>query len=463
MSPKNKKIERIACYIRVSTQEQKLHGISLDAQRDKLKEYAEKHKLKIVGWYEDEGVSGRKLIKNRPALQRMIKDAQAGKFDRIIFIKLDRFFRSVAEYHECMKLIDPVIWTATEEKYDLSTANGKAFVNMKLTIAELEADTTSERIKLVNEYKAKTGQAVTGSQRLTFGYCVQKIDGVKRVVKDPNTKDICDEVIKYFITHQNKAATCRWVYDTYNVKFNMNPLTNFLRDTKIYGYYKGNTEYCEPYVDKATYDKIQDILDKNIKATRSKLTYLFSGLIDCPCCGKKLTATNNYYKNKRCNVTLSYRCNTNAIYKEKQCEFNKTVGEKKIEKALINNLDQYVTEYIEVAKIEDKRVRDSHATDKIKEIKAEMSRLTNAYRKGRISEAEYDREYDELDDRLKELQVHLEPIVERDLSVYENLIKSDWKDLYEALNAENKRAFWRKYIKEIKLNMNGTVNTVIFF
>ena len=154
----NANIVRIACYIRVSTEEQKLHGISLDAQREKLNEYAEKHDLKIVEWYEDEGISGRKLIKNRPALQRMIKDAQAGKFDRIIFIKLDRFFRSVAEYHECMKLIDPVIWTATEEKYDLSTANGRAFVNMKITIAELEADQTGERIKLVNEYKVKMVQ-----------------------------------------------------------------------------------------------------------------------------------------------------------------------------------------------------------------------------------------------------------------------------------------------------------------
>ena len=126
------KIERCAAYIRVSTQEQKLHGLSLDAQRDKLKEYAQKNHLKIVEWYEDEGVSGRKLIKKRPELQRMINDAKDKKFERIIFIKLDRFFRSIAEYHECMKIIDPVIWTASEEKYDLSTANGRAFVNMKL-------------------------------------------------------------------------------------------------------------------------------------------------------------------------------------------------------------------------------------------------------------------------------------------------------------------------------------------
>ena len=140
-------MNRVAAYIRVSTQEQKLHGLSLEAQKMKLTEYADKHELNIVAWYMDEGVSGRKLIKNRPALQDMIKDAEAKKFDRILFIKLDRFFRSVAEYHECMKRISPVTWTATEEDYDLTTANGRMLVNMKLTIAELEADQTKRQME----------------------------------------------------------------------------------------------------------------------------------------------------------------------------------------------------------------------------------------------------------------------------------------------------------------------------
>lgn len=125
------KVELVAAYVRVSTQEQKLHGLSLDAQKMKLQEYANKNNMRIIEWYVDEGVSGRKLIKNRPQLQRMIRDAEQKKFDRIIFIKLDRFFRSVAEYHECMKRITPVIWSTTEEEYDLTTANGRMLVNMK--------------------------------------------------------------------------------------------------------------------------------------------------------------------------------------------------------------------------------------------------------------------------------------------------------------------------------------------
>ena len=454
------KIERTACYVRVSSEEQKLHGISLDAQRDKLKEYAEKHRLKIVGWYEDEGVSGRKLIRKRPALQRMLNDAHAKKFDRIIFIKLDRFFRSVAEYHECMKIIDPVVWTATEEKYDLATANGRAFVNMKLTIAELEADQTGERIKIVNEYKVKTAQALTGGHRQGIGYTVQKIDGIKRVVKDPDTKEMCEAIIAYFLLHQNKAGTCRWVKSTFGIDLGINSLTLFLKSTKIYGFHRGNPEYCEPYVDKDTYDKIQEILNHNVKSTPSKNIYLFSGLMRCPCCNRNLASTNNGRKGSPY-LTLSYRCNNYNIYKN--CDFRKTVGESKIEKALLDNFNRYVTEYIKVSKIDDARVRDSHATDKITEIKGEMERTTKAYRKGRISEAEYDKEYDELEARLKELQAHLEPIVERDLTIYEDLLKSDWMSLYKALNAENKRAFWRKYIKELKLNNNGAINEAIFF
>ena len=166
-----KKIELVAAYIRVSSQEQKLHGLSLDAQKMKLQDYADKNNMKIVGWYMDEGVSGRKLIRKRPELQRMIQDAENGEFERIIFIKLDRFFRSVAEYHECMKRISPVVWTTTEEKYDLSTANGRMFVNMKLTIAELEADQTGERIKIVNDYKVSTGQPLFGV--LPFCYMIE--------------------------------------------------------------------------------------------------------------------------------------------------------------------------------------------------------------------------------------------------------------------------------------------------
>ena len=468
-------IIRVACYIRVSTQEQKLHGISLDAQRDKLKEYAEKHKLKIVGWYEDEGISGRKLIRNRPALQRMLNDAQAGKFDRIIFIKLDRFFRSVAEYHECMKKINPILWTATEEKYDLTTANGRAFVNMKLTIAELEADQTGERIDLVNEYKVKTGQALSGSQNQGYGYMVKPDNnGVKRVVKDPEAAPIVEDYINHFLTYQNKRQAHIYVKNKYNINVSYNSLSRILEDTKLYGSYRGNDTYIDkPYIDKSTFNKIQKILKNNIKKTGANRVYLYSGLIRCPVCGK--TMTGKYSGGKKINKKPSgkiytyytdyynYRCN--FAYKDDTCKFRKQPNEDYIEKTLLDNLDQYINTYIsEVSVMDNSADKDNEQIKKkITSIKSEMTKVKRMYRKEDITEAEYDEDMAELKDELRALESHLAPVEERDISKYDDLLKSGWRGLYNALTKENKRAFWRKYLKGIELNEDGTVKSPIFF
>ena len=463
MSPVNNELIRVACYIRVSHQEQKLHGISLDAQRDKLIEYAEKHGLKIVGWYEDEGISGRKLIKNRPALQRMLNDAQAGKFDRIIFIKLDRFFRSVAEYHECMKKIDPVLWTATEEKYDLTTANGRAFVNMKLTIAELEADQTGERIDLVNEYKVKTGQALTGSQSQGIAFIVKKdSNGLKRVVPDPATKDMCMDYINHFLTYQNKKQAYLYVKNKYNADISYNTMSRILTDPKICGTYRGNDSYCEAYVDMETFIKIQNILKQNIKRPKSKRLYLFTGLIKCPLCDRKLAATFAVHNNKSgVKEYLSYRCNHRV--RDNACTYTRQSNEAKIETALLDTLEQYINHHIEAVKVENAKEVDKHLEDKIKKVKSEMTKVKRMYRKEDITEAEYDEDMAELKDELKELEKKLAPVDERDLTVYEELLKSDWRELYNALNKENKRAFWRKYVKEIVVDENGVFKRPIFF
>ena len=452
-------MEKVACYIRVSTEEQKLHGISLDAQVDKLTEYAEKHDLKIVDWYKDEGVSGRKLIRRRPELQRMLNDAQAKKFDRILFIKLDRFFRSVAEYHECMKLIDPVVWTATEEKYDLTTANGRAFVNMKLTIAELEADQTGERIKLVNEYKVKNGQALQGSQCQGFGFCVEKANGTTRVIHDPETEHILKDIINHYMIYQNKTGTVKWLSTTYGINITTTMLVRHLSNRKLYGFYRGNPNYCEPYIDKDTFDRLQELLKRNIKKTVTGRVYLFTGLIRCPACGNKLTVVRNGIKFSRSN----YRCQKASVYHV--CTFHHTRSEKKIESALLERFDQYVDAYVSNVSIANAE-KDANAkalSQRTVEIKSEMKKLNLMFQKGRMSEADYDKEYTALEDELAELEAKMAPAKERDLSAYNELLESDWKSIYNALSTENKRAFWRKYIKEIVMNTEGAVTGLIFF
>ena len=88
---------RVAAYIRVSTSEQAREGYGLDTQLRNIKNEVERYADK--GWvldekliYRDEGKSG--AIESRPAFQKMLTDAKAGKFDLLLTWKIDRLSRS---------------------------------------------------------------------------------------------------------------------------------------------------------------------------------------------------------------------------------------------------------------------------------------------------------------------------------------------------------------------------------
>ena len=377
----------------------------------------------------------------------MIQDAEKKMFDRIIFIKLDRFFRSVAEYHECMKRISPVTWTTTEEEYDLNTANGRLLVNMKLTIAELEADQTSERIKLVNEYKVQTGQPLYGTHSLPISHKVATIDGKKVVVKDPDNAVLVDDLIQHFMTFQNKRQTLKYAREKYNSNISDKSLFLLLRNPLLCGEYKGNPNYCEAYISRAAFDKIQEILSRNVKRTPSSRVYIFSGLIRCPICGHALAGNMSKANGKR------YRCNNRVV--DVNCTFNKVVIENTIERLLLENIEQYLDKAkllsFEVAEAKKRKPRLN-----VEAIQAEIDRLNYSWQKNRIATVEeYDRKYEELSAKLSEAMEVEKDYEERDFSHVENILTDGWRNIYNALDEEHKRAFWRSFIKSIEVDWSG--------
>lgn len=446
--------ERAAAYIRVSTQEQKLHGLSLEAQKMKLRDYAEINNLQIVSWYMDEGVSGRKLIKNRPQLQKMIQDAEVGKFERIIFVKLDRFFRSVAEYHECMKRIAPVTWTTTEEDYDLTTANGRMLVNMKLTIAELEADQTGERIRLVNDYKVKSGLPLVGPQSLPFFLTLRKVDGKKRVVKNPETEAAAYDLLDHFEKYQSKRATALYINKKYNIPMDTKIIARVLKSPMLYGQYRDNPNYCEAYITKERFDRIQLLSKRNVRAKKQRV-YILTGLIKCPVCGNLLSGCSSIYKNKLGEQLDSkyYRCT--AHYQSNRCSFHFSVGENKIENQLLTYVEKFfhdlkIREYNTSCKSSSSGVID------LNKIQAEINRLNYSWQKGRIQNVEdYDRQYEQLIGTLHQAQETQKKADSRDFSYIDDILTDGWKPLYEALDNTKKQAFWRSFIKSIELEWDG--------
>lgn len=449
------KIETVAAYIRVSTAEQKLHGISLDAQRSKIREYAEKNHMRIVEWYEDEGVSGRKLIKNRPELQRMIQDAEKGKFERILFIKLDRFFRSVAEYHECMKRIAPVVWSTTEEEYDLTTANGRMLVNMKLTIAELEADQTGERIRIVNDYKVQTGQPLVGKVSLPFGFMVGKDPetGRKKVIKDAEEEPIMYDLLDHYEKHQSKKKTLTYLHAKHHVSMLQTSLSNLLSNPMLYGAYRDNPSYCEAYITKERFDRLQEIASRNIKEnTAENRAYLFTGLIKCPECGTLLKGHIQHSKTKKGKLMYKkYRCGLHHV--NKSCPFPKAVNESVIEKMMLANIEQY----LEDAKIRAAEVTESSETrmpqHNIDDLHAQIDRLNYSWQTGKIRTVEqYEKDYGELMLKLEKAEAERGEIVIHDFGKIEAVLQTGWKGIYNSLDDAHKRAFWRSFVSSIEIN-----------
>ena len=457
-----KKIESVAAYIRVSTQEQKLHGLSLDAQQMKLQEYADKNNMKIVEWYMDKGVSGRKPIKKRPELQRMMLDAQKGLFSRIIMIKIDRFFRSVAEYHEFMKKITPVVWTATEEKYDLTTANGRMFVNMKLTIAELEADQTGERIRLVNDYKVQVGRPLVGDRCLPFGFknYVDESAGMKRVGRDKETEHIVYDLIDHFFKNQSVQKAMVYIQDKYNIRLWYESASRLLKNTMLCGEYRGNKNYCEPYITREKFDNLQDLLKRQTK-NNSTREYIFSGLLRCPSCGSVMTGCPHAtYKPKGGKYIYNkYRCNNR--YVQSICDFKKFVTQNVLERKLLEEVEFFLKKsQLDARKIGTHQEK-SDSKKMLENLKAQVSRLNYSWQTGKILDvAQYEKQYAELIGKIEELE-KVRPIEKKkDFKYIEKILYDGWQDSYLKLSEKNKKAFWRSFIKTIVVNWTTDVKEI---
>ena len=445
--------ELVAAYVRVSTQEQKLHGLSLDAQKMKLTEYAEKNNMRIVEWYVDEGVSGRKLIRNRPELQRMIQDAEKGKFDRIIFIKLDRFFRSVAEYHECMKRISPVVWSTTEEEYDLTTANGRMLVNMKLTIAEMEADQTGERIRIVNEYKVQTGQPLVGDWSQPFGFKneIDPTTGRKKVVKDPDYKDVVDDLLAFVFKHQSKRKAVTYLQTKHHISMLYKTISALLENTMLCGEYRGNPNYCEAYLTREEFDKLQKITKQNVKMNTEDRDYIFSGLLRCPHCGVRLSGGMQVHKVREKGYRYKrYRCPNFRLHK--RCDFNKSLSENVLERKLLKDIEKFMEE----AKIKSAQVTDANSEPPAKynmeEIYERIDRLNYSWNTGKIRTVEkYETDYAELVELLEKAENERRDAPVKDFSRIEGILHDGWKAIYDNLDDAYKRAFWRSFIQSIEV------------
>jgi DNA invertase Pin-like site-specific DNA recombinase len=137
-------IHRVALYARVST----LHGQQdPEMQLSELREYASRRNLSIHEEYVDQGVSGSK--ESRPALNRLMADAQRCRFDAVLVWKIDRFGRSLR--HLVNSLADlsafGIAFISLRDNLDLSTPSGRLMFQIIGAMAEFERALIQERVR----------------------------------------------------------------------------------------------------------------------------------------------------------------------------------------------------------------------------------------------------------------------------------------------------------------------------
>lgn len=456
----SEKILRAALYPRVSTEEQVLHGYSLDTQEEALVQYAQDHGYKIVGIYRDEGFSARKPVLKRKVMQELLADVEAGKIDIILFTKLDRWFRSVGEYHKVQQVLDKhrVVWRTILEDYQTETADGRLKVNIMLSVAENEADRTSERIKFVFRGKLNRGEYCYGGQATPFGYKPAIIDGVRRLIKDPETEDAAQAFWDKLLKFQNIRRAGRETNLEYGLNRAHKSWMHMVRNEVYTGEYKGVKAFCPAYVSREAWQALQHP-ERRVKSTQGDRVYLFVSLIKCPVCGCTLKANYKTYPNDRTKEYYSYRCNGKPLG---HCTYSRQISEHKLEKYLLANIQAYLDEYAAKINVSAKAPRKPRKKIDTGKLREQLRRLNNIYISGNMSDEEYNQQAETLRAAIAAAdQEEIRGEKPIDLDGIRTMLGSGFQQHYQTFTREERQRFWRSIIQEIHLEDNQ-VSEIIF-
>ena len=160
--------QKLAIYARVSSQEQAIEGVSIDAQIAALRAYAKSQGWEVINEYIDGGYSGG--TDERPAFKRLLIDAGLHRFSIIAVCKLDRFFRNLRLLLNHLHSLEQlgIKFVSTQEGLDTSTPYGKFAVQIMGVIAEFERGRIGERVKDSRRFLISGGNWPGG--RTAYGY-----------------------------------------------------------------------------------------------------------------------------------------------------------------------------------------------------------------------------------------------------------------------------------------------------
>ena len=366
---------KVYTYTRVSTAMQ-IDGYSLDAQKARMKAFAEYNDYEIAGEYEDAGKSG-KSIEGRAEFARMMEDIKSGK-DGVSFVlvfKLSRFGRNAADVLSTLQTMQDygVNLICVEDGIDSSKDAGKLMISVLSAVAEIEREnirvqTMEGRIQKAREGKWNGGFAPYGYQ-LTDGKLQineEEAEAIQVIYKQYTATDMgANGIAKYLENHgihkiqrQNGKNP---LFDAHLIRLILkNPVYcgkiayGRRKTEKVHG---TRNEYRlveqdhyilvdglhEPIVTEEVWQAAQVKLlaqakkYEHVNRGRDEHTHLLSGIVKCPVCGAGMYG-NKSIKRKKDGTKYKdfyyYGCKHRTMTRGHKCDYKRQIREELLDDAV---------------------------------------------------------------------------------------------------------------------------------
>lgn len=420
------KIVNVAIYARVSTTEQAEKGTSIKSQIEFLREHCKIHDYQIFNEYIDDGYSG--ATADRPALQKLLSDAEEGKFSIVLVYKTDRLSRSIPL---TVKLVletfqaQGIVFKSISEPYDTSTPAGRMFFVQLAGFADFERETIRERTKEGKLRNVKDGKWMGSNAHYAFDINRK----TKKLVLNEKRAKIVRMIVDWVLDGDscwtisrrlNKLGVPTWkeehgwkIKKAYN-QWHPNVVRVIVSNPIITGNatYGGIKLSVPQVITEEEFAEVRRQLTVNkVNAKRNgKNFYLLRGILECKRCGSKLYGMKRRDRRRKNYWEKAYFCPSgNYPRADKSCGLRRLHLEKtenliwNLAKDLVTNskklknaiqskhIDLFVNEVITNDQV-------SQYDARISQLKVELKRLLSLYSQSEIYTVE------ELDEKAAEIR-----------------------------------------------------------
>ena len=508
-----KKQQKCYIYTRVSTSMQ-VEGYSLDAQKDKLRKYAEYQEMSIVGEYSDEGKSG-KSVEGRPQFKQMLSDIENGKdnVDYVLVFKLSRFGRNAADVLSSLQKMQDygVNLICVEDGIDSSKDAGKLMISVLSAVAEIERENIFVQTMEGRRQKAREGRWNGGFA--PYGY--QLVNG-ELIIAEDEAEIIRIIYDKFVNTTMGMAAIAAFLNNSgYKKKLRQNNTiegfsTSFVKGVLDNSIYCGKLAFGRRKNEKISgtrneyhivkqkdyllsdgiheaiiseemwnqaHRKRQETGVLQVKTHSPLHEHILSGIIKCPVCGSGMYGNVNrkkhpdrgYYKDY-----FYYACKHRKLVDGHRCTYKRQWNEDRINAAV----EEIIRKFVKSPKFEQeirKQIGSSIDTseldrkydglkDRLSQTTGAKNRLADQMDHLSVSDKNYDKKYNDMQERLDKLydeitdiENAMEEVETRLYNIRQDKISEDnvyqfllfFDKLYDKFTDLEKKIFLKSFLSDV--------------